>query len=211
MTETKKPARATYLITPECRLSFPSLFVPRERVKGDTTGVKTFQAVLLLPPNVNLRPFTEALKAAMVEKWGEIVPLPASKNPIHDCSDKPGVSGYDAGWHYISVHSRQQPAIVDRMNQPVVPDSDEDPNAPGKFRQSSKIYPGMWVRAYINAFAWNNTAGGKGVSFGLNAIQLVRDDARLDGRINAADIFTPLDDVKTGNGGDDVDDPLFGS
>lgn len=177
MSEDTKTA-GTIVRTPEVRLAFPALFEPKPRSK-DKPDVKTFQAVLLIPPSVKKELFTNAIKAAMIEKWGKVIPLPASKNPLRDCAEKPGLAGYEAGWTYINTHSKFKPGVVDRLLVPVT-----DP---------SKVYPGMWVKAHINAFVWDHPTGGKGVSFGLNAIQLVRDDERLDGRVDATALFEPLD------------------
>jgi len=193
MTDTKKIELSPRdVVTSEVRLSFPALFTPKPRFRGSDS--ETYQAVLLLPPDTDMTPFDSALKAAMIEKFGKPIKLPAAKNPVKDCAEK-GIQGYDEGWHYINLHSRQQPPVVDRRGVPV---TDE-----------SMIYAGCWVRAYINAFAWDHPSGGKGVSFGLNAIQFVRDDDRLDGRATTTAVFEPLDDPEgsespEGSDGDDL-------
>ena len=56
------------------------------------------------------------------------------------------------------------------------------------------VFAGCWCRFHLTAFAWDHPVGGKGVSFSLNAVQLVRQDERLDGRVtNVADIFDPIE------------------
>lgn len=181
MSDSKQvPLTSRDLITPEGRLSFPSLFEPKPRFKGSPN--LTYQCVLLLPPDTDMKPFHAAIKAAMVAKWGKVVQLPGDKNPIRSCSDKHDVSGYEDGWFYLNLHSRNRPGVVDRVCVPVT-----DP---------ARVYPGMWVRAFINSFAWEHPSGGRGISFGLNSIQLVRDDERLDGRRDATQVFTPLGDLE---------------
>lgn len=190
---------STHIITPEVRLSFPALFAPKPRAVGST--VMTFQAVLLLPPGIDRKPFNTAMAAAMTAKWGKVQKLPPEKLPIRDCATK-DIEGYEEGWHFINTHSRQQPGLVDQRNVVIT-----DPN---------RIYAGCWVRAYINAFAWSHAQGGKGISFGLNALQFVRDDDRLDGRRRADEVFTPLEVLDDGEGEDgtriaDIDgEDLFG-
>ena len=68
---------------------------------------------------------------------------------------------------------------------------------------STQLYSGVWARVSINAFAFN-TQGNKGVSFGLNHVQKVRDGDYLGGRSKAEDDFEPLDDEDL----DDEDDVL---
>nr|MBP8137001.1 DUF2815 family protein [Candidatus Eisenbacteria bacterium] len=74
-----------------------------------------------------------------------------------------------------------QPPVVDRACLPVT-----DP---------AKVYAGLWVKCALAAWAYDN-ASGKGVSFDLRAVQLVRDDERLDGRSKAAnpdEVFEALE------------------
>jgi hypothetical protein len=191
------------LLTPEARLAFPALFVPKPRtreVKMDPKGVPIppelyYQATLLLPPTVDLRPFHTAMLAACTAKFGREFRLPANKNPIRDCAEK-DLAGYDEGWHFVAASSKtRRPGVVNRLNEPVT-----DP---------AMVYSGMWIRAYLNAFAWNHPSGGKGVSFGLTAVQLIRDDERLDGHVDAATLFEPLDDLPTVPG-EDTASSLFG-
>ncbi len=167
---------ATTLVTPEVRLSFPALFTPRPRVRGGTELF--YQAVLLIPPGTDLKPFGAAVRAAMMEKWNKVIPLAPDKMPVRKAETKGHISGYEPGWFFTNVNSRRKVPVVDRMNVPVT-----DPNA---------AYPGMWVRAFLKAFAWDHPAGGRGVSFGLQAVQLVRDGERLDGTVDPQEVFTPL-------------------
>lgn len=176
MSDTKKAVviSDTHLITPEARLSFPVLFTPRPYFdKGDQ-----FQATLLFPPGTDFAPFYEALKKAMLDKFGQLVPMGPAANPLKDAAEKSQFAGYEAGWKFLAMHTPDRVAVVDQTKTPVT-----DP---------AKCYPGQWVRAHINAFGWAYK-GKKGVSFGLNAIQIVRDGDRLDGRITTGDAFDPLD------------------
>lgn len=177
---------ATDLVTPEVRLSFPQLFVAKAPPPSVTNPnpKKKFSTIILIPPTVSLEPFVAAVKAAMLKKWGQLVSLPIEKNPIKDAAaSKPGMKGFDPGWRFITISANEdrRPAVVDQRNVPVT-----DP---------AKVYPGMWVRAYINAYAYGGTPGiPKGVAFGVNAIQLVRDGERLGGAVKAPnEVFTPLD------------------
>lgn len=166
---------ARELVTPPVRLAFPALFKPKPRFQGSDR--ETYQAVLLLPPDTDMAPFVAAMKAAMVEKFGKVIQLPAAKNPIRDCGDKT-IDGYEDGWAYINTHSGYAPAVVDQQRQEII-----DP---------SKIYAGCWCRFHLTAYAWDHPSGGKGVSFSVNAVQLVRDGERLDGRRDVSEIFESI-------------------
>ena len=181
------------VLTAPVRLAFPKLFKPAPKFAGSQD--LTYQTVILLPKSTDLRPYTEAAKAAMIEKFGKVVPIPAAKNPIRDCAEKSNFAGYDEeGSHYINLHSTNPvPILAQDGVTPVV--------------DATKIYPGIWVKAWLNAYAWSFN-GTKGLSFGLNAIQIFKDGDRLDGRrkITAEDLdmFTPIEGAKT-EGGDTSD------
>ena len=197
----KKELRPSCIIVPEARLAFPSLFKKRPRTADPAKKANedewAFQAVLLLPPETNLKPFHRAMQAAMIQKWGKVVQLPASKNPIHDCSEKPETNGYEDGWYYINAANKRPVAVVNRMSEPIT-----DP---------SKIYAGCWCRVFLEAYAWKHQLGGQGVSFSLNGVQFLRDDERLDNAIDVGEVLEPLDATDGADDGDDADlGDLFG-
>jgi len=195
----KKALPETHIITGDVRLAFPSVFKQKPRARGsDKTA---FQATILLPPDTDLTPYHTAMKAALVAKFGKAVKLDPSKNPIRDAGSKE-YDGFVEGWNYISLNNPfRQPAVVDALGRPV---TDE-----------TKVYAGMWVRALISAYAWKHQTGGSGVSFSLEALQLVRDDDRLDGRVDTFNVFEPIagaTDADAGSGlfGDEDDaDSVF--
>lgn len=184
---TQKKIPSTHIRTEEVRLSFPSLSKMKPRARGSEK--MTYQATILLPEDADLSPYKKAMAAAIQAKFGELIRIPAGKNPLRDCADK-SYKGFDDGMHYIALNSDRKPGCVDRRGTPV-----DDPD--------SVFYPGCWVRAFINAFAWDHPTGGKGVSFGLLGLQFVRDDERLDGGIDASQMFDALDDL-----GDDTEDEV---
>jgi hypothetical protein len=66
---------------------------------------------------------------------------------------------------------------------------------------STEVYSGCYAKVSINAFPYS-VSGNKGVSFGLNHVQKLRDGDFLGGRSKAEDDF---DDE--GDDEDDYDDP----
>lgn len=195
MAKEKPDLSAVEVITPPVRLSFPALFEPKPRARG--AEKLTFQATILIPPTVKLQPFVDAAKAAMIAKFGKVIPMQPGKNPIHKCEEKE-YAGYEPGWHYIALNSDRPPGVVDQRGVPIT-----DPN---------KVYAGCWVNVYMNAYGWSHPTGGRGVSFGLNAVQFVKDDERLDGRKSAKDVFEALEleDGEVPAGSVENLDDLFG-
>lgn len=186
----------TEIVTPPVRLAFPALFEPKPVAKGSTE--LKFMATLLIPPTVELKPFYECVKAAMLDKWAKLLQLPAKNNPIKRCDEKE-LDGYEPGWFFINTKTQYQPNVVDQRRQEII---DKD-----------RIFAGCWCRFHLNAYGYDHPQGGKGVSFGLNSVQLVREDARLDGRKTATDVFDEIetagDDAPPPQKGGDVDE-LFG-
>lgn len=71
-----------------------------------------------------------------------------------------------AGHFYMRVSSTRKPGVVDRDLNPIL-----DP---------SEIYSGMYARVSMNAFAYNRN-GNKGVTFGLENVQKVKDGTPFGG------------------------------
>lgn len=189
------------IVTEPCRLAFPALFKPRPTVKGGTK--LAYQAALLLPPDFDMKPLVACVQAAMMEKWGKTVKLVGKNNPLRKCDDLDEdnrSTGYEPGWRYTNAKSDYQPAVLDQKKQEIL--------------DEKKIYPGVWCRFHLTAYAWENPKNNRGVSFSLNAVQLVREDDRLDGRKTAKDVFGEIesDDLagapENGGSDDDTDDLL---
>ena len=188
------------IVTEPVRLAFPALFEPKPTMKGGTD--LKYQATLLFPPDYDMTGLVECVKAAMVEKWGKTIKLVGKNNPLRkvdDLDEDNRATGYEEGWRFINAKSGYQPSVIDQKKQEVI--------------DAKRIYPGMWCRFHLTAFAWEHAQGGKGVSFSVNAVQLVRDDDRLDGRKTAKDVFgevevSDLSGVDHVAPGDDSDDLL---
>ena len=172
--------------TPIGILSFPVLFTPRPRAQG---GEPCFAINLLFDKAAQGTPAYAALKKAVAEcineKWG---PGKAADRdfvkglrlPFRNPQEK-SYKGYDIeGGIYIAPWSNNRPGLVDARLQEITVPTD--------------VWPGQLARATVNPFAYHNS-GNKGVSFGLNNVQICRADGeRLDGRRSAAEDFDPFDD-----------------
>jgi hypothetical protein len=168
-----------HLLTPNATLSFPVLFAPKPRSEGSKP---VYSCALLFDKKAQASAEYKAMQSACIDaakaKFGANVNLKSLTFPFRDAGEK-DYSGYEDGLTYINPWSEQRPGVVDARVQDVI-----DP---------SLVYAGMTVRASIAPFAWSNS-GKKGVSFGLNHLQLVKEGDRIDGRIPASKAFKPIED-----------------
>lgn len=185
--------RPTDIVTPPVRLAFPALFVPRPKHPRTPEKI-TYQATLLLPPTLDLKPYVAAIQAAAVAKWGSVPPLAGRCMPLKDAGTKK-YKGFVAGWRYFKAESKFEPQVRDQAKQPVFlvgPTATPEERERARLIAEQRVFAGCWVRAYVGAYAWQDGAD-RGVSFNLNAIQLVRADDRLDGRLDADQVFDEID------------------
>lgn len=165
------------LNTPYGVLSFPSLFQPKPRADG---GDPVYSAVIIFSPaqqqNAAYKALQDACISAAKEEWGDRVNLKELKMPFRDAGEKAGQwGGFEVGHTFLSPWSKSRPGIVNSQRQDVL--------------LPEEVWGGQLVRMNVSPFAWMNS-GRKGVSFGLNHVQIVRTDTpRLDGRGSASSAF----------------------
>jgi hypothetical protein len=169
---------ATALNTPYAVLSFPQIFSPKPRAEG---GDPVFSCSLLFAVAEQKSPAFKAMQDAVLslakEKFPS-VPVKSLMLPFRDAGEK-AYSGYEPGMLYISPWSKYKPGVVDVRLQDVL-----DP---------AEVWAGQKVRANVLPFAWTNT-GKRGISFGLNHIQIIDKTApRIDGRAAANKVFDAVE------------------
>ncbi len=179
---------STTVTTIAFRASYPNLFKPR---KNELNGKDEYSVVALFPKGADLSGLKKAIQAAAEKKWGKDQkkwPKPL-KTPLRDQAergkedDDTGKTvypdGYEPGAFFLNLKSTVAPGVVDGQLQPII--------------DESEIYPGVWLRANINAFAYDQK-GNRGISFGLNHIQKVKDGESLGGgRGRAQDAFSAVE------------------
>ncbi len=155
------------LLTCVVRLSFPKIFKP-ESFEG---GPEKFQATFIFDQEAQKSPeyakLKAAVKAAAVKKWGDKLPK-GIKSPFRPCSEKPHLAGYEDGHVFMKASSDTPPQLLDQLKNKITLADDG----------LRKLYPGCFVRAIVGAFAYDKK-GNKGVSFGLRAIQKVKEGEAL--------------------------------
>lgn len=179
-------ASATRVVTCPVRLSYVHLFEP---YSSDPDDKPRYSCVILIPKNTpegraTIRQikagFAAAAEAGKNSKFDGRIPhnLATTMYDGDEDADLERNPEY-AGHMYMSLNSKTAPGIVDRNVQPIL--------------DSTEIYSGVWARVDMNAFPYNNGKK-KGVSFGLNHVQKIRDDDYLGGRSRAEDVFEAYED-----------------
>lgn len=172
------------IISPIARLSFPAFFTP-ESIDDKPDSEKKYSCSLLIPPGADLTLLKEAAVAAARAKWGDKVEDMLKegklKRPFLKAEEKK-YDGYLPGWTLLRASSQTKPQVRDAMQVAgsLVVVKEEDPEI---------VYPGRWLQATLNAFAYDQK-GNKGVAFGLNNVMLLHHDESLSGRAKAEDEFT---------------------
>ncbi len=171
--------------TPQARLAFPHLFTAE---LNDLSGKMEFSTVALFPKGADLTEMKAAAQAAVIAKWGadpDKWPKPL-KSPFRDQGEggrSEKYSGYEAGATFVTFKSQNRPGVVDANVKAII-----DP---------SKVYAGVWAIICTNCYAYDNK-GNRGVAFGLEHVQIVKDDEPLDGRTKVESAFKPIAGASTG-------------
>lgn len=166
------------LIIGPVRLSFPWLHQPQPPMEG--TGEGKYGCVILIPPDYDIAPIVAAMNEAAVAKWGtDKAKWPrlkfAPEKRIQPCEEKGDLAGYLPSWRFVGLTSKAQPSVVDAQLQPVTDIKKE-------------AYGGRWAKVSANPFAFDAN-GVRGVSLGLNNVQLLAHDEPFAGKPKATDDF----------------------
>lgn len=176
----------TKVVTGEVRLSYVHVF---EAFANNPDQDPKFSVVLLIPKTDTKtvaairRAQQAALEAGKETKFGGRVPK-AWKDTFRDGDEEGDLDRnpeYEGHW-FMTVSSKTKPGVVDQDVNPIL--------------DSTEVYSGCYARVSINAFPFS-TQGNKGVSFGLNHVQKLRDGDYLGGRSKAEDDFGPVDRVES--------------
>jgi hypothetical protein len=161
----------TTIITPVGILSYPNLFTTQKNDK--------YSAVLVFQREEDLAPIRAALRAAGEKFFGDKLPalLKSSSFKVvlkgKELAQEKYGGQITGAVGFVNMYATRKPQVVGPDLAPI---------------EESRVYPGCRARAYVNAYAWAND-NGKGLSLGLNAIQIVGDGPRLDNRKDASEVF----------------------
>lgn len=163
-------ARSEDIKTPLAIASFTKdLFTARERENGS----KGFGCTVLFSKTTNIDALKQLAVKTAVEEWGEKatqwIKDGLIKSPFLDGDGPQGLSkksgerhaGY-AGHTFVRCTSGAdfKPKVFDRQRNPIM--------------EVDGIPSGSQIYAVVNCYTWENDKNGKGISFGVSLVQVVK-------------------------------------
>jgi len=171
----KAKSKLPIVVTPECRLSFPSLFKKR-KYDEDADGDGKFEVTMLFNKKTNLTQLRKVIEAEAVKKFGTTKGV---KLPVLDGDNKGGEIGETyAGHFYAHAKSIYPVAVVDRDRNEL---TEED------------VYAGCYVKASVavkaDEYKENGKVKSRYVKLLLRAVMKTRDGEPFSKVGNAAEDF----------------------
>jgi len=169
------------VVTPKGRMLYPGVF-HTSLPKGETDHSKaTYQLTLLFPKTADMAVLSKMVNDAIEAKWGKGPYKFKIKEPFLKTEDQPRFAEHAEEFPVmLRAANKQKPAVVFASMKPC--DSEEE------------VYGGRWAAMSLNAYAWDHPTGGRGVSFGLNHVQLLDHDEPMGGgRVRVEDAFEAVD------------------
>ena len=162
---------------PDTRWSYANVWEPKS-ING---GTPKYSVSLIIPKSdtKTIAKIEAAIEAAYKEGEaklkgnGKSVPaLSVIKTPLHDGDlERPDDAAY--------ANATSAPGIVDADRNPIL--------------TRSEVYSGVYGRASISFYAFNSS-GNKGIAYGLNNLQKIRDGESLGGKASAESDFASDED-----------------
>ncbi len=181
------------VITCQGRMMYPTFFEP-SLPKGETDKDKAkYQGTLIFPTGADLTALAAAVEEAAIEKWGaNYKEKHKVKKPFGKSEDQPKMSATSEDFPvFIRANSKDRPQVVSAAGKAITEE------------QSAEVYPGRWARFSVRAYAYDHPTGGKGVSLGLQNVQILDNDERLAGaRPQASDEFSAVEGAEEGKTAD---------
>lgn len=180
------------ILTCEGRMAYVAFFNPT-LPQGETDKAKErYQGSLAFPKGSDLALLNEAIEQCAIDKWGpDYKKKYKVKKPFLKTEDNPKI-GLDPEEFpvFIRTNSKDKPQIVDAKMTNVGEDKAE------------QVYSGRWGRYSVRPYHYDHPTGGKGVSLGLQNVQILRDDESLGGmRSKAEDDFAAVEGASGAVGG----------
>jgi len=191
----EKNERGT-LFSPAARMMYASLFVPTSPDREDNSqGKLQYGLTILIPADFDLSAIEKDVEE-IINK--EHKPANATlrakiKTPILETAGQESLAALAEEYPYFiriaskaydkNGQKRQKPGVIDARAQPIAEDDAPD-----------QLYNGRWCRVSMRAYAWTHATGGKGVSLGLNNVQVLwNDDPLAGGKASAESEFEAVE------------------
>ena len=174
---------ADKILTPKFRGSYVSVITPRRPKSGK--GEAKYQCTIVLkkgdPKTVRfIAALTENINNAMIEKFGKIIPQKLHKHwPIRDGDDyvdEDGNAKEEFAGNWVVGAKNTRPPGLKILHEDGTQEEVED-----RALVAETFYSGAYYYASVNAFAWQNEEGGKGVSVSLSGLLWAADGERFGG------------------------------
>lgn len=146
----------------------------------DDYGKKNWTCSLLIPKSESLAAYEAAALEAATAEWGDkakqLFKDKLIKSPFLDGDGPQGKSKKTGEPHagfpgtvFLRVKSGEEyrPKLVNRKVLPIT--------------SKDELYSGCYGYAVVHAFTWENKENGKGITFGISMVQVVKDGDRLGG------------------------------
>lgn len=187
--DTDKTIRVT---TPPFRASFAHVFKPHSGFEGQEPK---YSIQMLFPKETDLTKMKAAVREAIERKWGkDKTKWPKFKHPVFKDGNEKNLEDYK-NMTVCEARTKMKPGIVDRDGEREIIDA-------------SEFYSGCWARATLSVFTYEKL-GNKGVSFGLQNIQKLKDDTAFSGKRNAKDDFADAEEINMGDDNGTASDEDF--
>lgn len=160
------------------RMIYPAVFEPSKPKGAPADQEAKYQVTVLLPKSANLDLLVKAVDDLIAESVPAATRKTAKiKKPFIKTEDQPRFAEYAEEFPVmLRMSSKTKPGVVNAQAQPVTDDSE--------------VYGGRWASVSVRPYFYDHPTGGKGVSLGLQNIQLLEHDDPLGGgRVKAEDEF----------------------
>ncbi len=166
------------VVTPEFRVSYPSVFEPK--IFAGQKDAK-YQVTMCFDKATDLSPLKKVVGRVKTDRWGpDQAKWPKMRHPLFRDGDKEkaDVAGY-TNTIFVVTKSKSRPGLIDHRRQEILSPND--------------FYAGCYARAEVMAYAYDNEFG-KGVGFSLFNLQKLREGEKLSGKKDASDVFDEVED-----------------
>lgn len=160
-------------LTGPVRVMFPYVFKKRPGKNSDgTPNEGKFECSILFTPGVDFTLLYEEYYAVCARDWQSHYDAGSNQyygleSPFHDQAHKFKYAGYTPGCVYMNLKTQFKPSVCDASFNPIV--------------DESRVYPGVWAIALINAYSFGKNQPKKGVGFGLQSLMVIADDENCGG------------------------------
>lgn len=167
------------VVTPEFRMSYPSLFEPTSFSVKD--GNPKYEITMLFEDENALAELKEAIKKAVSTAYPSKVPAGLNM-PIKKGSTERPEDPFYQNLVYARARSKFAPQVLDPKKSPIYKEKSEE------------IYGGCYGKAIVSVYTYD-TAGNRGVAFSLEAVQKTRDGEKIGS--TGIDVDSFFDAVET--------------